>query len=116
MNKIWMTIAGVALLLFFAKALLGSSKGNVMLAKEKIKLGALVLDVRTKREFQGGHYEGAINIPVQELESRLGELTDKRRARVVYCASGMRSAQAVKILTKAGFSEVIDAGGLGNLQ
>lgn len=115
MDKFWIIIVAVVLLAVMVKAM-GASRGNVAAAKEKIKMGALILDVRTAGEYQGGHVEGALNIPVQDLESRLGELKDKKRAIVVYCASGMRSASAAKILTDAGFSDVTNAGGWGNLK
>jgi phage shock protein E len=91
------------------------SGGNTLVAREKITSGALVLDVRTDDEYQGGHYEGARNIPVQDLEARLNELGDKKRAVVVYCASGVRSARAADIMTKAGFTDVTNAGGYGDL-
>ncbi len=116
MDKIWIVIAGVVVLVLIVKMMAGASKGDIVAAKEKIKKGALVLDVRTPGEYQGGHVEGAVNIPVQDLESRLAELRDKNRAIVVYCASGMRSANAVKILSAAGYVDVTNAGGWGNLK
>lgn len=82
----------------------------------KIKQGATVVDVRTPQEYATGHYEGATNIPLQDLQGRLTELGDKQKAIVVYCASGMRSAQAAKVLAAAGFTDVTNAGGLGNLK
>jgi rhodanese-related sulfurtransferase len=115
MDKLWIVIAVVVLVAVMVKAM-GTAKGNGAEAKEKIKMGALVLDVRTAAEYQGGHVDGALNIPVQELESRLGELKDKKRAIVVYCASGMRSAHAAKILATAGFMDVTNAGGWANLK
>jgi phage shock protein E len=115
MDKFWIIIVVLVLLAVMVKAM-GASRGSAAAAKEKIKMGALILDVRTAGEYQGGHVEGALNIPVQDLESRLGELKDKKRAIVVYCASGMRSASAAKILTSGGFSDVTNAGGWGNLK
>ena len=78
--------------------------------KQKLEAGATVLDVRTPQEFRGGAYPGARNIPVQELSARLGEVP-KGKPVVVYCASGMRSASAARVLAQAGF-EVVNAGGL----
>lgn len=85
-------------------------------AKEKIKQGARVIDVRTPGEFASGHYPGATNIPLQELEGRIAEVGDKRSPVVVYCASGMRSAKAAQVLSAAGFADVTNAGGLRSLQ
>ncbi|HHH30559.1 MAG TPA: rhodanese-like domain-containing protein [Polyangiaceae bacterium] len=74
--------------------------------------GATLLDVRTAAEFSGGHLPNAINIPVAELGSRLEELKgDRGRPIVVYCQSGMRSAQAKKELQRNGFEHVHDLGG-----
>jgi phage shock protein E len=50
------------------------------------------------------------------LQDRLAEIGDKNKAVVIYCASGMRSAKAARILTAAGFTDVTNAGGLSNLK
>lgn len=71
--------------------------------------GAALLDVRTRGEFAGGHLAGAANIPLDELPSRVREL-DVKRPVVVYCASGMRSAAAARVLRDAGFREVLNLG------
>lgn len=74
--------------------------------------GALLLDVRTPAEFSDGHVDGALNIAVQELESRLAEL-DPARPVVVYCRSGSRSAAAARLLRDRGFS-VTDVGAMSD--
>lgn len=112
MKLLLMTILALVVLVVVKKVMGG---GDAAVAKEKIKAGALVLDVRTASEYQGGHYQGAVNIPLNELPGRLGELKEKTRPLVVYCASGMRSARAAEILKTAGFTDVTNAGGLGNL-
>ncbi len=67
----------------------------------------LILDVRTFREFQSGHLQGAKLIPVQELQNRLHELeSDKENDIVVYCRSGNRSTVASKILIDAEFKRI----------
>ena len=71
--------------------------------------GALLLDVRSAAEFQGGHAPGSLNIPLDQLGQRLEEL-DPGRSTVVCCASGARSATARTLLVKAGFQEVHNAG------
>jgi rhodanese-related sulfurtransferase len=65
----------------------------------------VILDVRTQSEYDDGHIEGAILIPVQELPDRLDEL-DKNDVMLVYCRSGNRSSSAVEILGEAGFSKI----------
>jgi phage shock protein E len=81
---------------------------------EKIKAGATIVDVRSEAEYRGGSYRGAINVPVQVLSSRLDRIP-KNRPVVVFCASGARSAAAVRILQKAGYADVSNAGGLHHL-
>ncbi len=67
----------------------------------------VVLDVRTPAEFAEGHVPGAINIPNGELAARVAELADaKSRDIVVYCRSGVRAAQALDVLDKAGFKRL----------
>lgn len=67
----------------------------------------LVLDVRTPTEFKKGHLEGAVLIPVQELQKRLPELAAyKDKDILIYCATGNRSTVASKILIDNGFMKV----------
>ncbi|MEI7437985.1 MAG: rhodanese-like domain-containing protein [bacterium] len=110
-------VVGAAIVfLIIGKVFYGGSGVNGAAVKEKIKKGAMVIDVRTPAEYASGHFRGAKNIPLQDLQGRLNELGNKSDAVVVYCASGMRSSQAVKILSSSGFTEVLNAGGLSNLQ
>jgi rhodanese-related sulfurtransferase len=74
---------------------------------------AVLLDVRTPAEFAGGHAEGALNVPLQQLSGRLSELPNDRPM-VVYCLSGGRSATAATLLGRHGYT-VFDAGGLANV-
>ncbi|RDY27462.1 rhodanese-like domain-containing protein [Romboutsia weinsteinii] len=76
----------------------------------------LILDVRTPGEFGSGHIPKSKNIPVNELSLRVDSLDlYKDEDVIVYCASGMRSASAAKILSKYGFNKVYNlSGGLGS--
>lgn len=76
----------------------------------------LILDVRTPVEFKSGHISKAKNIPVNELSSRISTLSSyKDEEVIVYCASGMRSSNASKILYKNGFSKIYNlSGGVGS--
>jgi rhodanese-related sulfurtransferase/cytochrome oxidase Cu insertion factor (SCO1/SenC/PrrC family) len=67
----------------------------------------IILDVRTTDEFNEEHLEGSINIPVLELQDRMGEL-DKNNTILVYCKMGVRSAQAAQILSENGFLNIYD--------
>jgi rhodanese-related sulfurtransferase len=61
-----------------------------------------VLDVRTAREFETGHIPGAVNLPLDELRSRLGELPRESPV-AVYCQVGQRGYLATRTLLQAGF-------------
>lgn len=77
----------------------------------ELKSGSyFILDVRTPEEFKEGYIEGAILIPLAELESRLYEIP-KDKPIIVYCRSGRRSASAEDILVKNGFREVYNMKG-----
>jgi len=92
------------------------SQEEVSVMRKAVSDGGLLLDVRTANEFNGSHLDGALNIPVGDLQNRLGELGPKDRAVVVYCASGGRSARASKMLRAKGFNEVHDLGSIRNWQ
>jgi NADPH-dependent 2,4-dienoyl-CoA reductase/sulfur reductase-like enzyme/rhodanese-related sulfurtransferase len=70
----------------------------------------LLVDVRTPQEFSQGHIPGALNIPVDDLRSRLGELPRDRQI-AIYCQVGQRGYLATRILKQAGFSAANIGGG-----
>lgn len=96
-----------------AKVLLTRRTPSAVVA-EKLEAGATIVDVRSETEFQGGAYRDAINLPLGVLSGKLHRIP-KDRPVVVYCASGSRSAVAARILKKAGFADVSNAGGLHHL-
>lgn len=80
-----------------------------------VKQGAIILDVRSKGEYAGGHIKGSINIPVDTLSNNLSKLK-KDKPIITCCASGMRSSSAKSILKSNGFTEVHNGGGWLSLQ
>ena len=73
----------------------------------------LVIDVREDYEYKAGHVPHAINISVQEIESRISEISDwKEKNIIVICRSGKRSRAASEILVKHGFKKIFDADGV----
>lgn len=76
--------------------------------------GAVIVDVRTKAEYQSGHIKGSVNIPLQSLQAGMGKLK-KDKPVITCCASGMRSASAKSILQAGGFAEVYNGGGWQSL-
>ena len=81
-----------------------------------VKQGAIILDVRSKGEYSGGHINGSINISVDTLSSNLSKLKDKNKTIITCCASGMRSASAKSILKSNGYTNVYNGGGWSNLK
>jgi rhodanese-related sulfurtransferase len=71
---------------------------------------SVLLDVRTPQEYSDGHIPGAINISIDELRSRLGEIPRGREI-AAYCQIGQRGYLAARILQQAGFSAVSIGGG-----
>lgn len=82
---------------------------------ELIAKGAVIVDVRSKGEYQGGHLKNSMNIPLDQIGSNAGKLS-KARPIITCCASGMRSSSAVGILKSKGFSEVYNGGSWLNLR
>ncbi|KUK31039.1 MAG: Sulfurtransferase [Thermoanaerobacterales bacterium 50_218] len=70
----------------------------------------VLIDVRTREEHELGHIEGSINVPVNEIRSRLSELP-KDKDIVVYCQTGRRSYIACRILAQRGFTRVKNLSG-----
>jgi rhodanese-related sulfurtransferase len=83
--------------------------------KELINKGAQIIDVRTKEEYQDGHINGSVNIPLQSLSNNISKIK-KTRPIITCCASGIRSASAKSLLKSHGFSEVYNGGGWMSLK
>lgn len=83
---------------------------------ELVKDGALIVDVRTRGEFQGGHVKGALNIPLDQISTLQQKIKSKEQVIITCCASGMRSATAKSMLRSQGFSNVHNGGSWYNLR
>lgn len=97
-----------ALGLWFGYKWWNTKKIKAMLPELKNK-GALLVDVRAPYEFAHHHAPGTINIPLQELSSRLNELP-KDKPLVLCCASGTRSGMARRLLLSKGYKNVFNIG------
>lgn len=102
-----------ALVLWFAYKWWNSKRVIAMLPELKTH-GATFIDVRSAGEFASGNAPGTINIPLQELGSRLGEIS-KSIPVVLCCASGTRSGMAKLMLMKKGYKDVHNIGVWRNL-
>lgn len=90
--------------------IISAQEGKDMLASDP---DILLIDVRTKGEFEAGYIEGSINIPDVELESKIGEIVkDKNTTVILYCRSGNRSKQAALKMIDMGYKKVYDMGGI----
>jgi len=82
--------------------------------KEK---GAIVIDVRTPAEYEIGHIEGAVNIDIysDDFMERISKL-DKDKPYSIYCHSGVRSSEALRIMRNEKFADIADLlGGYSSL-
>jgi len=91
--------------------------GDVVRAKQLVFDGAVLLDVRSPDEYASRHLPNATNVPVDDLQSRLGDVreltaSDQAKPIVVYCRSGRRAARAKIILMDAGYVNVLNVGGI----
>jgi phage shock protein E len=77
---------------------------------------ALFIDVRSAGEFASGFLDGALHVPLDQLQHRLPELVpDRDRELVLYCASGARSAFGCAVLQQMGYRRASNGGGIGTL-
>lgn len=90
--------------------LLGFGKKRRQAMIEALKNGAVIVDVRSRGEFMGGHVDGAKNIPLDTIEAKMGELKASGKPVVFCCASGMRSGMATSQAKSAGL-EAYNGGG-----
>ncbi len=108
-------IALFATVLLLTGCSTSSSTNNLSVAEFSSKAaesGVITLDVRTPGEFNEGHVEGAQLIDFQSgnFENKIATL-DKSKTYAVYCRSGSRSGQAVKVMSDAGFTSVYNLDG-----
>lgn len=83
-----------------------------LMQRIKTNHAGLILDVRSPEEYAEGHVPGAINIPHDQLGSRLAEIGSyKDKEIVLYCAVGGRAAKAANTLRAAGFSKLLHLDG-----
>lgn len=70
--------------------------------KELYKNGAIIVDVRTPREFNSGHFEDSINIPLDKIEQNINKIKKKNKPVITVCQSGIRSGKAASIMKRIG--------------
>ncbi|EHG8284375.1 thiosulfate sulfurtransferase PspE [Klebsiella oxytoca] len=74
------------------------------------------IDVRVPQQYQKEHVDGAVNVPLADLKSRIAaEVPDKNDTIHVYCNVGRQSGQAQQLLSEMGYTQVVNAGGLSQI-
>jgi phage shock protein E len=89
--------------------------GKTESVKEFVDKGAIIIDVRTPGEFQGGHIKGSKNIPLNTIGNQIESIKKLNKPVIACCASGMRSSQATSILKSNGI-EAMNGGGWASLE
>ena len=115
--KLLLTIFAVLLLLTGCGAedaptyrQVSSDEAAAMMASES---GYLILDVRTRAEYEQGHIPGAVCVPNETIGTDdIPALPDKSQLILVYCRSGNRSKQAAQKLVDAGYTNIVEFGGI----
>jgi phage shock protein E len=82
--------------------------------QDYLKKGAIILDVRTDREYQSGAIKNAKHIPLDDLRNHVDALKKLNKPIIVYCASGVRSGKAAKFLNLNNI-DAVNGGGLNSL-
>jgi rhodanese-related sulfurtransferase len=73
----------------------------------------ILVDVRTLSEYQSGHIEGALLLPLDTISTQAESvIPDKEAVYIIYCRSGNRSSQAVSLLYSMGYISLYDLGGI----
>jgi len=75
-----------------------------------------IIDVRTPMEFNMGHINGAINIPLDQVQNHIDEFKNMPAPIVFYCRSGSRSGMAVSVLQQYGITGLYNGGGIDDMQ
>lgn len=113
----------IVLLLFFTVFVInpmmagGSNEAAAKEAWPMIESGALVVDVRSVAEFEGGHLDGALNIEWTNMDGLIAAIgSDLQRPVVFYCRSGNRAGKSIDKLEKLGYTNIFNATGLDSLK
>ena len=111
-NYWWLIIIIISIVILISKSLNNLKKTNII--KEFIDDNAVIIDVRSKSEFNSGNLEGSVNVPLKDLMYRVNEFK-KEKKYITVCAVGMRAESAKKFFKKRGY-QVVNGGRWSNLK
>ena len=104
----WLIFAAIAIAFILLRRM---GQVSAATAREHLKNGALVIDVRSPGEFAGGHLPKAVNMPVDQIEALLPRrVPDRDRVLLLHCQSGMRSGVAKRKLRSLGYKNAFNLG------
>lgn len=83
--------------------------------EQKLENGAIILDVRTSKEYALGRIKGSVNIPLGEIRDRFTEL-DTSKTYITTCSHGLRSVKVESLLRDRGFKKVFNGGAWTDLE
>lgn len=110
-------IAAVILILYVVRLVASRPDVSPERVQELLAAGGMLIDVRTQPEYRAGHIDSAVNLPLDTLPQGLNRLgVPMGRTLILCCATGMRSAQAKRLLARAGYTSVHNAGAVGRLK
>ena len=101
--------------------LLGTSGGTEIAtpsadAATALAPGTVLIDVRSDGEFNAGHIEGAVSVPLDRIQFEIARVApDPTVPLLLYCQSGGRSGSACRIVAAMGYESVRNGGGIGSL-
>lgn len=113
----WILIVLAGLLMLGTFKLMAGQGLSVEAAREKLRQGARLIDVRTVEEFTSQRVSGAVNIPLDVVTSELPrQIPDKSAVLLLHCRSGRRSGIAEKELRSLGYTNVFNIGSFEQAQ
>lgn len=115
-----MTLTSILILFAIGGIMIMAKRATQISDKDALRYlrtGALVIDVRSREEFNSGHLACATNVPLDKLETVVpNRVHDKGQVLLLHCASGMRSGMAQGKLKSMGYAKVFNLGSYGRAQ
>ena len=106
----------IPVILIIIKLLTSKPDIDGVRARELMKNGCRIIDVRSQSEYRKGHIKNSINIPLNDILVDIGKHEIKKDTCVIlYCASGARSESAKRFLKNEGYSNIYNGGSLRHM-